>query len=422
MIDKSGTEVRTRDEGCSPTPPVGKMAEPKQRLDILDDCRGFAIILVFLCHCQSSLPSNLIRAFERPWSFAGAALSGRIDWHTLLAFITFFPFHLGWSALPIFFVVSGFCIHLTYCQPSRPDFRAFYVRRFFRIYPPYLLALLFFAILFPWSRLPFNKITYWGQFITHILMCHNISELSVCAINPSYWTLAVEVQLYLLFPLLLLYVRRSSYGRALLLLAIVELTLRLFSASVFEIPGRLSPAFLRASPFYYCFSWATGAAIANAYLTRRPLPFTGVNPLIWLFLAILTSSYPTASFSFPFFALAAASFISRSLTKGSVEERPSYLGRFIRRTGIYSYSIYLIHTPILLAAISLCEARFPAMRQNPFLIFAVGVSTWILVFPLGALMYYWVEKPSIAFGKRLLRSWAAHPDRQLSFARQGATP
>ncbi len=69
-------------------------------------------------------------------------LPGRLDLQTIIAFIVLFPAHLGWVALPIFFVVSGFCIHLTYCAFSQPSLKAFYIRRFFRIYPAYLLALL----------------------------------------------------------------------------------------------------------------------------------------------------------------------------------------------------------------------------------------------------------------------------------------
>jgi len=96
-----------------------------------------------------------------------------------------------------------------------------------------------------------------------------------------------------------------------------------------------------------------------------------------------------------------------------MEERRSYLGRFIRKTGIYSYSIYLIHSPILSAVIALCETHFAGIEKNPFLTFAVGVSTWLLVFPLGALMYQWVEKPSISFGKRAVRAWSQRSARQL---------
>jgi peptidoglycan/LPS O-acetylase OafA/YrhL len=251
-------------------------------------------------------------------------------------------------------------------------------------------------------------------------MCHNVSELSVCAINTSYWTLAVEVQLYMLFPLLMLYVRRSSYGRALLLLAILELCLRAFSNFVYDIPGGFAPAFVRTSPFFYCFSWTTGAALAEAYLTRKPLPFSKVHPLVWLVIGVLTSGYPTTAYSFPFFALATVSFLSRRLSRVSTEERHSLFGRYLRATGIYSYSIYLVHTPILMAIIRECEARIPGMDRNPFLICAIGLISWPFFFALGALMYYWVEKPSIALGKKFLRLLPKPMERPIVFANQGA--
>jgi peptidoglycan/LPS O-acetylase OafA/YrhL len=419
IVDKSGKEAAAPSTGGVPGRSGSKDVEAK-RLGILDDCRGFAIMLVFLAHCVASFPANLASDFERPWSFTWSAVTGKVDLQTVIAFIAFFPMHLGWAALPIFFVVSGFCIHLTYCQPARPDFRAFYIRRFFRIYPPYLLPLLFFAFIFPWTRLPFNKLTYWGQLGTHFLMCHNVSELSVCAINTSYWTLAVEVQLYMLFPLLMLYVRRFSYGRALLLLAILEVCLRAFSNFVYDIPGGFAPAFIRTSPFFYCFSWTTGAALADAYLTRKPLPFSKVHPLVWLVLGVLTSGYPTTAYSFPFFALATVSFVSRRLARESKGERHSLLARYLRATGTYSYSIYLIHTPILLAIVHECEVRIPGMDKNPFLIFAIGFVTWPFFFALGALMYYWVEKPSIAFGKKLLRLLPKPTERPVLVANPGA--
>ena len=419
IIDKSSREAISRPEGGATKSSSSKETEVK-RLGILDDCRGFAIILVFFAHCAASLPANLLSAFERPWGFAWSAATGKVDLQTVIAFITFFPMHLGWVALPIFFVVSGFCIHLTYSQSTRPDFRAFYVRRFFRIYPPYLIPLLFFAFICPWTRLPLNKLTYWGQLGTHLLMCHNVSELSVCAINTSYWTLAVEVQLYLLFPLLMLYVRRFSYGRALLLLAILELCLRAFSNFVYDIPGGFAPAFIRASPFFYCFSWTTGAALAEAYLTRKPLPFAKVHPLIWIMIGVLTCGYPTTAYSFPFFALATVSFLSRRFSRVSTEERHSLLGRYLRATGTYSYSIYLVHTPIVMGIVRECEARIPGMDKNPFLIGAIGLSTWPLVFALGALMYYWVEKPSIVLGKKLLRSWSKRTAPSAILANEGA--
>lgn len=413
MIDKSGAEAAALDQGRSGSKSILKKTGPQQRFDILDDCRGIAIILVFFRHCESFLPPSLSQILYDPWSFLLTVFAGKADLHKLVSFILFFPFHIGWTALPIFFVVSGFCIHLTYCQQRQPDLKAFYVRRFFRIYPAYLLAVLFFALCFPLTRLPFNKLTYWGQLVTHVLLCHNISELSVCSINPAFWTIAIEVQLYLLFPLLLVYARRTSFARTLLFLALIEVSLHAFAVVVFEKTGGFAPAWLRASPFFFCFSWGIGAAMADAYLTGKPLALLRVHPVVWLVPGILTSTFQSYEFSFSFFALFTASIIARHLSKGPVEEPRSWFRRFVRRTGIYSYSIYLIQDPILGLVILTYQAHFPGIESHSYLIFAAGVSSWLVTYPLAALMYHWVEKPGISFGKRVLRAWLQRSSRQL---------
>jgi peptidoglycan/LPS O-acetylase OafA/YrhL len=399
-------------EKVSGSLPASKETGKKHRFEILDDCRGFAIILVFFRHCEFFLPNRLTEILYHPQDFLAAVFAGKADLHDLFLFVVFFPFHIGWTALPIFFVVSGFCIHLTYSQP-RSDLKSFYIRRFFRIYPPYLLALLVFTFFYPLTRIPFTKLTYWGQFLTHVFLCHNVSELSIVAINAPFWTIAIEVQLYLIFPLILIFARRYSYARALLILGLIEFSLQLFAVVVFEKPPGFAPAWLRGSPFFFCFSWGLGAAIADAYLSGKPLALMRIHPVVWLVPGILTSTFPAYEFSFAFFALFTASIITRHLNQAQVEDKPSYLHRVIRITGIYSYSIYLIHDPILRAVILFYKGHFPGIENHPFLIFAAGATSWLLIFPLSALMYYWVEKPAIALGKRALRAWPPKSSRQL---------
>jgi peptidoglycan/LPS O-acetylase OafA/YrhL len=418
-IAKSGKEGAAQGVGVASKSLSSKDTDA-MRLGLLDDCRGLGVMFVFLAHCASSFPLTYALAFEHPWEFLWSIFSGKVDTMTTAAFFIFYPVHMFWVALPIFFVVSGFCIHLTYTPQDRPDLRAYYVRRFFRIYPPYLIPLLFFAFLFPWTRLPFTKLTYWGQLVTHLFMCHNISELSICAINTSYWTLAVEVQLYALFPLVMLFVRRSSYLRVLVVLAVVEFVLRAYANIVYDLPGSFAPAFLRASPFFYCFSWVSGAALADSYLTGKQLPFAKVHPLIWFVIGLLLSPYPTSAYAYPFFALATVSYLSRRFQRPVTTVKLSPLRRYIRLTGTYSYSIYLLHAPLLMALYIVAEAHYPGLAQNPFLLFALGVSTWPFIFPMGALMYHWLEKPSIALGRKVLRSWSKRTERPVVFANQGA--
>ena len=393
--------------------PVLSPARRKLHVPILDDCRGLAIILVFLRHCQVFVPPRLDHGLDYPWEFVSQVFAGKVDLQTTIAFIVLIPAHLGWVALPIFFVVSGFCIHLTYCASTQPSLKAFYIRRFFRIYPAYLLALLVFVTVFPESRLPFTKLTHWAQLAAHIFQFHNFFATSVYAINANYWTIAIEVQLYLLFPLLLIFARRFSYSWLLLALLLVEVSLHAFSALFCYAPGHFPPAWLRASPFFFCFSWAIGAALADAFLSGKPLPFAKIHPLVWLVPGILTSPFPAHEFSFTLFSLGVASAISRCLVRESPQERKSYLGRFIRKTGVYSYSIYLIHGPIMIVLMELYKAWFPGIENQPFLFFAAALSTWLVIFPLSALMYRWVEMPGIAMGKRLLWLWSERSARQV---------
>jgi peptidoglycan/LPS O-acetylase OafA/YrhL len=128
---------------------------------------------------------------------------------------------------------------------------------------------------------------------------------------------------------------------------------------------------------------------------------------------ILTSPFPAHEFSFTLFSLGVASAISRCLVRESPQERKSYLGRFIRKTGVYSYSIYLIHGPIMIVLMELYKAWFPGIENQPFLFFAAALSTWLVIFPLSALMYRWVEMPGIAMGKRLLWLWSERSARQV---------
>ena len=420
MMDRNNAPaVGQGDVGVTGRKPTGSGAA--HRLGILDDCRGIAAMMVFLGHCEDFLPAHVGGTLADPLGFLATVFAGKADIHSLVSFIAFFPFHLNWCALSIFFVVSGFCIHMTYFQQSRPSVAKFYLRRFFRIYPAYLLAILLFGIFFPGSRLGFTKLTHWAQFVTHLLLCYNISDYSVWAIAASYWTIAVEVQLYLLFPLLALFVRRYSYNWVLLWLLVLELLLHTISVLFCYNHGQVPPAWFRASPFFYCFSWAIGAGLADAYLNRKPFPVARIHPLVWLLPFLLTSGWQSHEYSFTFFALFIASALARYFQKaekdpGADDERKTWVGRFVRQTGLRSYSFYLLHEPILIAVVLLYEAHFPGIEKNSYLIFLAAASSWIITYPLSGLMYRWVEQPGIALGKKLIRTMTRRSDEQLQIA------
>jgi peptidoglycan/LPS O-acetylase OafA/YrhL len=77
--------------------------------------------------------------------------------------------------------------------------------------------------------------------------------------------------------------------------------------------------------------------------------------------------------------------------RGLLARRPF---RFLGRV---SYSLYLVHFPVALALASLAVALPPALRDDPWLPFAV----FALAIPLAALGYRFVERPAIEAGNRL---------------------
>jgi peptidoglycan/LPS O-acetylase OafA/YrhL len=100
------------------------MADPKRHIEFLDQVRGIAIVVVFLFHALGTACG-----YEQlPWGHCFR------DFSVSQSFLLLLPFSFGWSGVAIFFVVSGFCIHLSFKRKA--DWPDFFVRRFFRIYPP----------------------------------------------------------------------------------------------------------------------------------------------------------------------------------------------------------------------------------------------------------------------------------------------
>jgi peptidoglycan/LPS O-acetylase OafA/YrhL len=106
-----------------------------------------------------------------------------------------------------------------------PIGRPFLCGVFFRIYPPYVLAVLLFALVVPWTRIDFS---FSGavQLLSHLALIHNLDNRTFYGLSPAFWSIAVEVQLYLLYPILVALVSRFGWNRSLMYIAALEITLR----------------------------------------------------------------------------------------------------------------------------------------------------------------------------------------------------
>ncbi|MGH8539114.1 MAG: acyltransferase family protein, partial [Stenotrophobium sp.] len=115
-----------------------------------------------------------------------------------------FPGYLLWSSVDLFFVLSGFLITgILISQPKGDNFfRIFYTRRFLRIFPAFYAVLIL-------SILVLHQVSWLQAFCTSVFLANFYMPFADTAHAPEsywalgpYWTLALEEQFYLLWPLI----------------------------------------------------------------------------------------------------------------------------------------------------------------------------------------------------------------------------
>jgi peptidoglycan/LPS O-acetylase OafA/YrhL len=116
------------------------------------------------------------------------------------------------------------------------------VRRFFSTsilpnIPSVFFAVLLFALVIPWTRAGYTPLHKLFQIGTHLALVHNFHDQTFASINTNFWSIAVEVQLYLLYPLLLVLVSRWGWEKCLAWLAVLEFGLRGLIGLSPSLPG-----------------------------------------------------------------------------------------------------------------------------------------------------------------------------------------
>jgi peptidoglycan/LPS O-acetylase OafA/YrhL len=145
----------------------------------------------------------------------------------------------GWSGVDLFFVLSGFLItgQLLDSLGAENYFRGFYARRILRIFPLYYLALLVTAVAFPFLGSGFLRNLYPSHtgWLSYVLYFQNwwmpYKENDHTILGPL-WSLGVEEQFYLLWPLCVWLVGRKHVTRACQTGIALALALRIFGVAV----------------------------------------------------------------------------------------------------------------------------------------------------------------------------------------------
>ena len=170
---------------------TGDMPRPP-RIDTLDGLRALAALAVMLFHL-----------WQQSWFDFNPKIAG---WVIPLEY---FPI-TGFMGVELFFFISGFCLYYPYARAVSlgepwPSVRMFFFRRAIKILPSYLFALGFAVLLLEPKSWPAQGI--WHS-LTHLTFIHNLFPETQMSLMTVFWTLAVEVQFYLVFPAIALAYRR----------------------------------------------------------------------------------------------------------------------------------------------------------------------------------------------------------------------
>ena len=166
------------------------------KLPAVDVLRGIAALGVTWFHSRVDLWVGFKAIHADPTAYS------RLEW--ALSFFSLPASQMGGMVM-LFFVLSGFCIHLPVAKKKHlPNWKAYALRRFFRIYPPYLVTLVS-CFLVAWllrtSWQPSEQKLYGAS---AALLQNWFYAGGQVGMNPSLWSIPVEVEFYLVYPLLLL--------------------------------------------------------------------------------------------------------------------------------------------------------------------------------------------------------------------------
>ncbi|MGC1459143.1 MAG: acyltransferase [Steroidobacteraceae bacterium] len=332
----------------------------------------------------------------------------------LTSLVSLFP------GVPVFFFISGFLISKSF--ETNPDWRDYARNRCLRIYPALVvcfivsLGAIWLGGFFTGRDIPPAKFIVWtiaqltfGQFYNASFMAH----APIWSLNPSLWTITVELQFYVLVPVIysVLGLARAPRWRSNCMLgAAIALGLLLsevWTAKNLGIGGghrwpRIS--YQLFVPWLYMFLvgiiaqrncdvlryWFAGRFIyivatygVLATLTSRFLNWglgDFIQPLLFLGLVLVTFS---AAFTVP-----------------TLSER------LLRKNDV-SYGLYIYHRPVMnILLLTGLLAGFAAMSFSLILSIALAYASWSLI-----------EKPALALKRRPL-----YPHRAVAFKESGGEP
>jgi len=313
-----------------------------QRVAALDGLRGVACLLVFGVHlAQITHLDGQLGPFELGRFLANG--------------------HIG---VALFFALSGMLLSLPFWRAkfdvaSAPKLGRYFTNRCVRILPAYYVCLTALII----DNRIWEGTNGWSIVGLHYALAFNYADWSIFAVNPPFWTIAVEAQFYLLLPLFFVFARKLSVRYTALIA--VGFALASYATHVWLTEWSGSTGSRAISPVveysllahlpHFLIGVLAGAGflLYSAQPERRIRPASGA--LGWFSIAAIAIvlatpiddwlQIPYGRYNLPFVPLLLATLIVTAPHSSSL--RTMLNGFPLRPLGLISYGIYLYHLPVL---------------------------------------------------------------------------
>jgi len=371
-------------------------------LHFLDGIRGLAAFHVMVGHARWLLWEGYSQGYiTHPELYSLP--------HKLLMYF-FSTFIFGHQAVVLFFVLSGFVIHLRYSKnlklegsKSKFDWLSFVGRRMKRLYPPLIFAMLLTLLLDTIGRslqypIYFQQTPY--SLINNNILSHLEPQTAIGTLlfvgkiyvpewgsNGPLWSLTFEWWFYMFYPLFWLLSKRS--------IALATITLLIcFALSFFSALPILR---IITTTFSAMIIWWFGVLLADIFTGRLNISFSKVAlliiflPIALIYKRFIPDSSPLLVFDDVIWGLGftgglAACFVWQQHNKSL------RLLKLFKPLGDFSYTLYVTHFPILVLMSGYLMSQSTLLPQEfgwVFLGIAICVS-----FAYGA--YQLVEKPFVS--------------------------
>ena len=349
------------------------------RYESLDLWRGFACLLVLLNHSVW-------------YSRSGPALSALDVTYDVTSSIA----ARLWMGVPIFFVISGYCITATAVSHAggRRPVRHYFYKRLRRIFPPYWVVLIGYAIVVGVADLALDggltevsqilrpwwySVWQWiGSItLTEIWRWHLIGGQQALVLGHA-WTLCYEEQFYAVTGVLLLFGPKRYFHYAGAVTLVVAVVMAVGTYRNWPIGGY----FFDGSWLQFAMGVLLFHALNRSQSKGRILSATCLVAAIVLAMSVgpadLLSRDKTTAQAFLVAGVFALAALLLHRWDERIAEAPALSG--IRRCGLMCYSLYLVHLPvILLMRAGLDVAGVDTARLSPFVSIPVcgAMSLWL---------------------------------------------